>query len=72
MWRVLYIASTEMKAVKLQDILTRNGFLSRIEGKGKDGDAGLLEKRNKKGSYAISVPESEAEEAYEVLCEHGL
>ncbi len=60
MWKVLYIAQTEAMAQRLQKLLTDNGFLVRV--KSADG------KHTK--AYEICVPVSEAEDAYEVLCEN--
>lgn len=57
----LYILS-KMKLMqkKIKEMLTANGFLIRVKAAGG--------KHNK--AYEICVPFSEAEDAYEVLCEH--
>lgn len=60
MWKVLYIAPNEAQAKKIKELLTSDGFLVKIN------DAGG--KRQK--AYEICVPLSEAEDAYEVLCEN--
>ena len=56
MWKVIYIAPTQERAEKLKKMLTDNGF---------------VRKNGKPASIEISVTESEAEDAYEVLAEHG-
>ena len=63
MWKVLYIAQTSDRANELQTLLAANGFLCRTRVPG--GSA------KKVGSYEILIPVSEAEDAYEVLAEHG-
>ena len=60
MWKVIYISPLEEKAVKIQQMLSANGFLVKVKSAGK---------RSK--DFEICVPFSEAEDAYEVLCEHG-
>ncbi len=60
MWKVLYIVQTETAAQRLQKLLTDNGFLARVKSVGG--------KHTK--AYEICVPVSEAEDAYEVLCEN--
>lgn len=60
MWKVIYIAQSEEHAQRLQQILSENGFLVKLKSAGG--------KHNK--AYEICVPYSEAEDAYEVLCEH--
>lgn len=60
MWKVLYIAQTEALAQRLQKLLADNGFLVKIKCAGG--------KHTK--AYEICVPVSEAEDAYEVLCEN--
>ena len=62
MWKVVYIAQTKENAQEIQELLTNNGFLIQVNVAGaKKGGQG--------GAYEISVPYSEAEDAYEVLCE---
>ncbi len=64
MWKVIYIAPTEERAARLKQLLADNGFLSRVSSEvSRPG-------RKTAGSYEISVPFMEAEDAYEVLCEH--
>ena len=65
MWKVIYIAPTQERADKIKQLLADNGFLCQIKAVGtrSNGKVCLME---------ISVPSSEAEDAYEVLAEHGL
>ena len=60
MCKVLYIAPTEAQAQRIQQLLSENGFLVKVKSSGG--------KHNK--AFEICVPVSEAEDAYEVLCEH--
>ena len=60
MWKVLYIAPTEEQAQRIQKLLTESGFLVKVKSSGG--------KHNK--AFEICVPVSEAEDAYEVLCEN--
>lgn len=60
MWKVVFIAQSEEHAKKIKEMLTANGFLIQVKSSGG--------KHNK--AYEICVPYSEAEDAYEVLCEH--
>ena len=64
MWKVIYIAQTQERAESLKKLLADNGFLCQLNtvGKRRNGKAVAIE---------ISVPVSEAEDAYEVLAEHG-
>ena len=64
MWKVIYIAPTQERAESLKKLLADNGFLCQLNAVGshRNGKAAAIE---------ISVPVSEAEEAYEVLAEHG-
>ena len=64
MWQVIYIAPTQERADKLKKLLADNGFLCQMKAVGtrRNGKVSLVE---------VSVPASEAEEAYEVLAEHG-
>lgn len=65
MWKVVYIAQTKETAQEIKKLLTENGFLIQMNLAGaKRGGQG--------GAYEISVPFSEAEDAYEVLCENKL
>ena len=64
MWKVIYIAPTQERAEKLKKLLTDNGFLCQLKQVG-------VRKNGKPASIEISVTESEAEDAYEVLAEHG-
>lgn len=60
MWKVVFIAHSEEQALKIKQMLTDNGFLIQLKSSGS--------RHNK--AYEICVPVSEAEDAYEVLCEH--
>ena len=63
MWKVVYIAQTKENAQEIKELLTNNGFLIQMNVAGaKKGGQG--------GAYEISVPYSEAEDAYEVLCDN--
>ena len=64
MWKVIYIAPTQERAEKLKKLLGENGFLCQLKAVG-------TRRNGKAASIEISVPVSEAEEAYEVLAEHG-
>ena len=59
MWKTIYIAHTEEQAKKIKQMLTENGFLVQLKSAG-----GKHNKANE-----ICLPVSEAEDAYEVLCE---
>lgn len=60
MWKVIYIAYSKSHAEKLRQLLTENGFLVQVKtAGGKHSQA-----------YEICSTVSEAEDAYEVLCEH--
>jgi len=63
-WKVIYIAQTHERAEKLKKLLADNGFLCQLNAVGtrRNGKAAAIE---------ISVPVSEAGDAYEVLAEHG-
>ena len=65
MWKVIYIAPTQERAEKMKKLLADNGFLCQLKAVGsrRNGKATAIE---------ISVPVSEAEEAYEVLAEQDL
>ena len=60
MWKVIFIAQGEEHARRMQQLLEDNGFLVKLRGVG----------GKKNTSYEVCVPVSEAEDAYEVLCEH--
>ena len=63
MWKVVYIAQTKENAQEIKELLTNNGFLIQMNVAGaKKGGQG--------GAYEISDHYSEAEDAYEVLCEN--
>ncbi|MBO8136680.1 MAG: glutamate decarboxylase [Desulfotomaculum sp.] len=60
MWTVVYIAQNKAEAEKMQQRLTREGFLVKIKpiGGSKKSDA---------SSYEILVPAAEIDEAMEVI-----
>ena len=60
MWKTIYIAHTEEQAQKIKQMLTEDGFLVQLKSAGG--------KHNK--AYEICLPVSEAEDAYEALCEN--
>ena len=61
MWAVVYIAQNKAKAEKIRDMLTAEGLLVNLRGiDGADPD-------NISRSVEILVPESEAEEAHEII-----
>jgi hypothetical protein len=60
LWTVVYIASNRNKAEKLKDALVSEGLLVNLRGLGNDPD-------NKSKAVEILVPESEAEEANEII-----
>ena len=64
MWKVIYIAQTQERAEKLKKMLADNGFLCQLKTVG-------THRSGKAVSIEISVPVSEAKDAYEVLAEHG-
>jgi hypothetical protein len=61
---VIYIAPTKERAEKLKKLLADNGFLCQMKAVG-------THRSGKPASIEISVPVSEAPDAYEVLAEHG-
>ena len=61
MWKTIYIGATESSNFEgIRKMLSENGFLIKLKTTGG--------KHSK--AYEICVPVSEAEDAYEVLCEH--
>ena len=64
MWKVIFIAPTQKRAEKLKKLLADNGFLCQLKTVG-------THRNGKAASIEISVPVSEANDAYEVLAEHG-
>lgn len=60
MWTVVYIAPNKAKAEIIRDALTAEGLLVNLRGLGNDPD-----KMTK--AVEILVPESEAEEAHEII-----
>lgn len=61
MWKVVYIAQTVEASAKIKEILAANGFLTQTK---------TTSSKYGGGVYEISVPISEAEDAYEVICEN--
>ncbi|HHP50993.1 MAG TPA: glutamate decarboxylase [Moorella mulderi] len=60
MWTVVYITSTQEQALRLKELLAREGILVNLRPLGPDSSKVSL-------GYEILVLESEAEEAYEIL-----
>lgn len=61
MWKVVYIAQTAEASAKIKEILAANGFLTQTK---------TTSSKHGGGVYEISVTISEAEDAYEVICEN--
>lgn len=60
MWKVVYIAQNIESACRIKEVLAENGFLTQTKTtSSKHG-----------GVYEISVPFSEAADAYEVICDN--
>ena len=64
MWKVIFIAPTQERAEKIKKLLAENGYLCQLKTVG-------THRNGKAASIEISVPVSEAKDAYEVLAEHG-
>ncbi len=64
MWKVVYIAQSQEAAIKIKELFAVDGFLTQVSKSNP--------KHNGHGAYEISVPFSETEEAYEVLCNNRL
>ncbi|HZJ76979.1 MAG TPA: hypothetical protein VFC70_04645 [Oscillospiraceae bacterium] len=62
MWTVIYICNTRQHADNIKKILTKEGFLVKVE---------PISKGNAEGTCEILVPSAEAEECYLVLFDHG-
>jgi len=60
MWTVVYIAPNKNEAERLQKLLTNEGLLVKLRAVG-------LSQDNSVGSVEILVPESEVDEALEVI-----
>lgn len=60
MWTVVYIAPNKKEAEKLQRLLTTEGFLVKLRAIG-------LPQANNACSIEILVPESEVDEAMEII-----
>ena len=61
MWTVVYIAQSKAKAEKMKDVLTSEGLLVTLRG------LGTTDTDNMPKAVEILVPESEAEEAHEII-----
>ena len=64
MRKALFIAPTQGRPDKLKKLMAENGFLCQLKEVG-------ARRNGKAAGIEIFVPVSEAEEAYEVLAEHG-
>lgn len=60
MWTVIYIASSRKQALRLKEILTGEGIMVNLRPIGSC-------QMEEVGGYELLVPESEAEEANEIL-----
>lgn len=60
MWTVVYIAPNKNEAEKLQNLLTNEGLLVKLRVAG-------LPQANNAGPVEILVPESEVDEAMEII-----
>jgi len=60
MWTVVYIAPTKGVAEKLQDVLATEGLLVKLRSLG-------LNPERETGSVEVLVPESELDEALEII-----
>lgn len=60
MWTVVYIALNKTRAERLKDALIAEGLLVNLRGLSNDSD-------NMSKAVEILVPESEAEEAHEII-----
>jgi hypothetical protein len=63
MWTVIHIVPNEEKANNINNKLTLDGFLVKIQ---------PTNKNDENCYYQILVPETEAEEAYNLIMELGL
>ena len=61
MWTVVYIAKNKAKAEKIKDVLTSEGLLVNLRG------LGTTDTDNMPKAVEVLVPESEAEEAHEII-----
>ncbi len=64
MWTVVYIARNRAQADMLKNILLNEGMLADIRPAGVSGIIG-------DGLFELIVPESEAMEAQEILCQYS-
>ncbi len=60
MWRVIYIAPNRKEAERIQQILSSEGLLVKLRSLGSP-------QHRDSGSFEILVPESEADEALEIM-----
>ncbi|MEW9123540.1 MAG: hypothetical protein AB2421_12605 [Thermotaleaceae bacterium] len=61
MWTVVYMAHNQADGQKIKELLAKEGFLVKIRGIGKEEDR----------VYEVLVPNSEVEEAHDVLVDLG-
>lgn len=64
MWTVVYMAQSRDIAAKLEEYLTKEGILVKQRPVNKDGE-------KKDNYYEVLVPETEVEEAHNVIIEKG-
>lgn len=65
MWTVVYIARNRTQAEMFKNLLSSEGLLAKIRPVGVMSAIG-------DGMHEILVPESEAQEAQEILCQHSV
>ncbi len=63
MWTVIHIVQSENRANEINDKLSKDGFLVKIQ---------PINRNDEDGFFQILVPEAEAEEAYNLIAELGL
>jgi len=65
MWTVIYIAKNKKMAEKVQELLTQEGMLVKIQPVSKGAD-------RMDGYFEVLVPESEAEDVQNIIYEAGI
>ena len=65
MWTVVYIAGNRAQAEMFKNLLCNEGVLANLRPAGVASALG-------DGLYEVLVPESEADEAHEILCQYAL
>jgi len=65
MWTVIYIAKNKKAAERVQELLSQEGMLAKIQPVNKGSD-------REDGYFEVLVPEGEAEDAQNIIYESGL